>query len=223
MRRPAALLLLAALAPAPARAGWTCMTEIGQGDFAGVLSRRIEDDGVASPVLFMQMWFARSADQRRLYWTIRAADAPVPEPPRPIDGRGEATIFDSGPDSVSINYRWQPPVRGPIWAHFYGDGRHAGTRLAATEVQVRRFRMDRGVPLLGALSDRAILARLAPARAWTVIATDAAGREVYREGFAIPSPSALAPLYREARARIDAMAQEFRARCGEDPPPEAEI
>lgn len=226
MIRPRHLLALAfALSSTPAAAGWTCDVHVALGQFDGGVGRRLDDAGVPERGYLMQLTEGGSPNRRMVVWNILAADArrgrrgEIDLPAL----RPEATAFAEGPGYVSITYRWSLGVAGPVWAYFYGDGRLVGQQMISTARQVRHARGWGASGLAGGLGDPAILARLAPARDWTVIATDGAGREIHRETFRIPGRDEAAAAFARARAEIDRMVADYARACQEDEPLEATI
>lgn len=133
-------------------------------------------------------------------------------------GRPVETAFQGGPSFVQIDFEFDNPSQGPLWAHYYGDGTFVGSELLVTARENRRHYAGRKAGLRGGLSNREILARLAPTRNWNVAVTDSSGRVIFRSDFLAPFSADMERLFRAATIDYDSRVSDFRRNCQPNDP-----
>ena len=214
--------------------GWTCSTPLDVDGYRAGMFRHF-GKGLEDEAYVIQM-HREPPDRHDISWTV----FPRPEGPPAgrkytfLRGRKEAEAFSGGPDYVSIDFRWTGKVTGPIWVYYYGDGMPAGSEMLATARRVRRWTKNgRTMGLSGGLTTPSLLAALAPARRWSVVATDGAGNTIFSDSFEMPAWQKVEAEYRRARIRLDSVEQRFRSdhelrnedgvQCEDQPSPDSTI
>lgn len=148
------------------------------------------------------------------YWHIdpRAEGPPANERKDWFSGRSEAEVLRDGPDYVHVDYRWYTQVNGPVWAHYWGDGRYAGAELLFSASKVRRYTEKDGKMggLSGGLGKGPIMTALGASRSWAFKVVDATGKELASETFAPPNLGNSVEEYRRHRLAIETLEAEFR-------------
>jgi hypothetical protein len=209
-----AALLVAAQPDWDGAYGWGCSTPVAIEGYVGGLSRSYGRGAGLEPYFLQAQEPGSAPEGHSVTWTIYplAEGPPARRRVTFLGGRREADAFVSGPDYVHIAFSWHTEVTGPVWAYYWGDGRYVGAEMLFSAGNVRRFR-DRSGRLggiSGGLANRTLLAALADARSWTVVAADATGKRLFSETFSVPRWRAAEAEYRRARAALDRVEARFR-------------
>lgn len=218
--------------PEPFPYGYRCTLSLDADGFAGSVWRdfmndqpddfyiiqveRMRGDGEGGPLAIWSIDQRPPAPPKRYGWQV---------------GRQEREVFAGGPDGFSLNLPAADLGTGGVWLHWWGDGEFAGTTHAITARQARSYARRQYRSIGAYLNDRAVLSRLADARRWTVAATDATGRVLYRKITSMPRAAAVKAAFLAAKARLLAARDRFvategrdgGAACEEHLPPDAEI
>lgn len=190
--------------------GWRCWAPVAVGGHAGKVWRDYHKRS-KNAAYVMQMGVRGYGDRYEMMWTVD----PRPEGP-PAKDRNPSTFsleeaFRSGPETISIEFKWEGAVVGPLWVHYWGNGVYAGGEMLMSARSVRRWFGNSTVRTgTNATPGAAVKARLAPARTWTALVRDSKGRQLDSKTFDVPTPSEAGREFRRARARIDAVELRFR-------------
>ncbi len=215
--------------------GWSCSAPLAVDGYQGGMFRHF-GKGLEDEPYVLQMR-REPPDGHDISWTVFPRPEGPPEGRKHsfLRGRKEAEAFSGGPDYVHIDFSWNERLTGPIWVHYWGDGVYAGSHMLVTARQVRRWtdKQGRTAGLSGGLATPSLLAALAPARSWSVVAADATGRTIFSDTFQMPDWRQVEAEYRRVRARIDMVEQRFRAdheprsengvHCSDEPSPDSTI
>ncbi|HEX6376677.1 MAG TPA: hypothetical protein VFZ91_13265 [Allosphingosinicella sp.] len=211
----AALPLAAAALLVQGDWGWRCEAKVSLGAYQGSVWRDYAKWPDPSPY-HMKVELADPEKRHTLRWAVD----PRPEgrPPRKRrswpDPRPPADAFRSGPGFVAIDFRWDAPAVGPIWAHYWGDGAYAGAQRLMTASDATRRIGNLPAFALSTTIARDLVPALASARTWTVVATDATGRQLSSETFEVPAWQEAEAEFRRARASLDAVEPRYRSGAG---------
>ncbi|HEX8469116.1 MAG TPA: hypothetical protein VF620_15060 [Allosphingosinicella sp.] len=194
--------------------GWRCSAEVAIGRHRGSVWRDYDERLIPSPYI-IQVQLPDPADRQTTSWMVdpRHEGPPPGQKRNGVSGVREADAFRNGPGSVQFELKWEPvELAGPLWVHYWGDGRHAGTRMMASARHTRRdyARRHHGTAI-GVHPDRDLIAKLASASRWTAVAVDSTGKLFASKTIEVPTPQQAEAAFREARARIDSLERRFAA------------
>ena len=194
--------------------GWMCSAPVDVDGFRGSILRHFVPGGDDSPYIMEAKAPGDHPDRHSVHWTVY----PDPAGPRPglkralVKGRKQSDAFRTGPDFIHILFGWHTRVKGPVWAHYWGDGAYAGADRLMTARSARRYRDKQGLTggVDGGLVARPLLTALAEARTLRVVAIDATGKRLFSESFQLPRRQSAEAEFRRARAQLDRLEAEFR-------------
>lgn len=210
-------ILAAAAVPGPNHGGaygWICWAPVDVDGFRGSMLRHFAAEGEDSPYMMEAKSPGDHPDRPSVHWTIHPDPAWQPPPRKStfVVGRNEAGAFRSGPDYISILFGWHTHVKGPVWAHYWGDSVYVGAALLMTAKSARKYRDKQGLTggVAGGLVARPLLTALAEARTLRVVANDSTGKRLFSESFPLPGWRSAEAEFRRARSEMEKLESEFR-------------
>lgn len=194
---------------------WTCGGTLRGDNFEGGYWQWFGEDGRASQ-LILQLYVG--PQRRMVHWNMvnRFSSDSYMKQQIQFGGRPVDNAFRDGPSFVQVDFVFDRPAAGPLWAHYFGDGVFVGSEMLLTARDNRRHYQNRTAGLMGGLSNRDILSQLAPKRSWSVAVTDSTGRVVFRSDVAMPYFGDVERAFHVATADFDLLAADFRNRCAYD-------
>lgn len=190
--------------------GWRCWAPVAVGGHRGKAWRDYHERS-KNAAYVMQMERPGDGDRYAMQWTVDPSPEGPPAKSRKSSARSLEDAFRNGPESIYVDFKWEGAVAGPLWVHYWGDGVYAGGEMLMSARSVRRW-FGKSTVRTGtsATPGAAVKAKLAPARTWTALARDSAGRQLDSKTFDVPTAPEAEREFLRARARIDAVEPRFR-------------